>query len=87
VLDRSVLSGYSNLGHRIGHRGWSPSELHRLDGKVVLITGATSGLGQAAAERLAGLGVTVWLAARNRERAEHARADRRALRKPRRADR
>jgi dehydrogenase/reductase SDR family member 12 len=74
ILDRSVLAGYSNLGYRIRHRGWSPSELHRLDGKVVLITGATSGLGMAAAERLAGLGATVWLAARNRERAEHTRA-------------
>lgn len=73
ALDRSVLPGYSKIGYRIRQRGWSPSALRRLDGKVVLVTGATSGLGLAAAHRLAGLGATVWLAARDRERGERAR--------------
>ncbi|MFL5864290.1 MAG: SDR family oxidoreductase [Solirubrobacteraceae bacterium] len=74
VLDRTVVAGYTNLGYRIRQSGWSPSALRRLDGKVVLVTGATSGLGLAAAERLAGLGASVWLAARDHERAERARA-------------
>jgi NAD(P)-dependent dehydrogenase (short-subunit alcohol dehydrogenase family) len=43
-----------------------------MEGKVVLITGATSGLGLAAAGGLARLGATVWLAVRNRERDEAA---------------
>jgi NAD(P)-dependent dehydrogenase (short-subunit alcohol dehydrogenase family) len=69
ALDLSVVGGYTNVGYRIRSRGWSP--LPRMDGKVVLVTGATSGLGLAAAE---GLGATVCLAVRNRERGEHARA-------------
>jgi len=72
VLDLSVLGGYTNLGYGIRSRGWSP--LQRMDGKVVLITGATSGLGLAAADGFARLGATVWLAVRNRQRGEAARA-------------
>jgi len=39
-------------------------------GKVVVITGATSGIGQVAAERLAALGARIVLIARDRDRAE-----------------
>lgn len=72
ALDLSVVGGYTSVGYRIRSRGWSP--LPRMDGKVVLITGATSGLGLAAADGFARLGATVWLAVRNRERGEDARA-------------
>jgi len=43
-----------------------------MHGKVVVITGATSGIGQIAAERLAGMGARVVLVARDRVRAEAA---------------
>jgi dehydrogenase/reductase SDR family member 12 len=72
ALDLSVLGGYTRIGYRIRSRGWTP--LPRMEGKVVLITGATSGLGLAAADGFARLGATVWLAVRNRERGEDARA-------------
>ncbi len=72
ALDLSVVGGYTNVGYRIRSRGWSP--LPRMDGKVVLITGATSGVGLAGAEGFARLGATVWLAVRNRERGENAQA-------------
>ena len=39
-----------------------------MHGKVVVITGATSGIGQVAAERLAGMGARVVLVARDRAR-------------------
>src|SRR5215472_17352745 len=39
-------------------------------GKVVVITGGTSGIGQVAAEELAGLGARMVLVARDRARAE-----------------
>lgn len=45
-----------------------------MDGKVVVITGATSGIGQVAAERLAAMGARVVLVARDKERAEAALA-------------
>jgi dehydrogenase/reductase SDR family protein 12 len=72
ALDLSVVGGYTSVGYRIRSRGWKP--LPGMEGKVVLITGATSGLGLAAADGYARLGATVWLAVRNRERGEDARA-------------
>lgn len=74
LLDRTVVAGYTNAGYRIRSRGWSASELRRMEGKSVLVTGAGSGLGLAAAEGFAKLGASVWLLARSRERGEAARA-------------
>jgi dehydrogenase/reductase SDR family protein 12 len=73
-LDRTVLGGYTNVGYRIRSRGWRASDLPRMEGKVALVTGASSGLGLAAAEGFARLGATVWLVARRRERGEAARS-------------
>jgi NAD(P)-dependent dehydrogenase (short-subunit alcohol dehydrogenase family) len=73
-LDLTVVGGYTSVGYRIRSRGWRVKDLGRMDGKVVLVTGATAGLGIAAAERFARLGATVWLVGRSRERAEQARA-------------
>jgi dehydrogenase/reductase SDR family protein 12 len=71
-LDRTVVAGYTNVGYRIRSHGWSPSALARMDGKVVAVTGASSGIGLAAAEGYARLGATVWVIVRNRERGERA---------------
>ena len=43
-----------------------------MQGKVVVITGATSGIGQVAAERLAGMGARIVLVARDKARGETA---------------
>lgn len=43
-----------------------------MSGKTVVITGATSGIGQVAAETLAGMGARIVQVARDRERGEAA---------------
>src|SRR5271157_5833392 len=50
-----------------------------MQGKVVVITGGTSGIGQVAAERLAAMGARIVLVARSRSRGEAALARLREL--------
>jgi dehydrogenase/reductase SDR family member 12 len=50
TLDRSVLGGYTRLGYQVRHSVWSEPGLPSLAGKTIAITGATSGIGRAAAE-------------------------------------
>jgi dehydrogenase/reductase SDR family protein 12 len=73
ILDRTVAAGYASLGYRIRRSMWNPGDLQSMEGKVVLVTGASSGLGLAAAEGFARLGATVRLLVRNEERGERAR--------------
>jgi len=53
----------------------SPLDRFRLDGKVAIVTGASSGLGVAFAHGLAAVGADVVLAARRMERLEAVRGD------------
>jgi dehydrogenase/reductase SDR family protein 12 len=73
ALDLTVAPGYSRLGYAVRSRGFE--ELPRLEGRVALVTGATSGIGLATARMLAKLGASVHLTARDEERGERARAE------------
>ena len=46
-----------------------------MEGKVIIVTGSNSDIGKATAKVLAGMGSTVVLAVRNRERGEMARTE------------
>lgn len=77
LLDRLVLPGmatFTNLGFRWRQRRFEPIEADLAD-RVVVVTGATSGLGLAAAEGIAALGATTLLVGRNGGKAEQARTD------------
>jgi len=74
LLDRSVVLGYTQVGYRWRRRHWSPPPPGSMAGRRVLVTGATSGIGRAAAARLASLGATVHVLGHNPDRAAAALA-------------
>ncbi|MBN6035396.1 SDR family NAD(P)-dependent oxidoreductase [Amycolatopsis sp. 195334CR] len=75
VADRAVVPGYTKLGFLLRQRFWDPLPPDALRGKRVLITGANSGLGKAAATGMARLGAEVHLVVRSAERGEQAKTD------------
>lgn len=67
-LEVTIAGSFSRLGYA-ARRATSPwPDPPRIEGRTVLITGASSGIGRSAAAALAGLGADVWLAGRDRDR-------------------
>ena len=77
TLEASVVGSFTRIGYHIRRRlfDWTPLQSLRLDGKVAIVTGATSGLGRAAAESIAALGGHVCIVGRDPERTERARSE------------
>lgn len=73
ALDRSVLLGYSKIGSGV-RRLWWPADPapSSMAGKRVVVTGATSGLGEAMAMSFAELGATVHLLGRNPDKVKRS---------------
>ena len=75
VLEVSVAGGFGSPGIRLRRRMFDWEQLPRLDGRRVVITGATSGIGRAAAAEMAGLGADVIIVGRDHERTGAAAAE------------
>jgi NAD(P)-dependent dehydrogenase (short-subunit alcohol dehydrogenase family) len=73
ALEAPVAPSFTRVGHRVRSRleGWTPADTD-LTGQVVVLTGATSGLGRSAAESLARLGATLVLIGRDQARTSAA---------------
>lgn len=70
ALEATVALSFSRIGSDVRRRveHWSEPDAGELAGRTVAVTGATSGLGLAAAERLAELGASVIVIGRDPER-------------------
>jgi len=81
VVDRAmewpVVTSFTRIGCAVRRRvaGWRPVESYNLTGRVALVTGATSGIGFAAAEALANMGAHVIVLGRDQTRTDAARRD------------
>src|SRR5512146_1378146 len=76
VIDATVVLSYGNTGYKFRRATlWNNIDLAvDLTGQMCAITGATSGIGLAAALQLARRGATVYLLVRNLERGAAAQA-------------
>ena len=72
ILDAAVVPGFSRIGYDIRSRllKWEKVSHLRLDNRVIVITGPTSGLGLATANILASTGAHLVLVARNNEKCQ-----------------
>jgi len=72
ALEVTVAGSFSRAGYAVRSRleHWRPPQ--SLAGRVVVVTGASSGVGRAVAEELARLGASLWLVGRDPARTEAA---------------
>ena len=77
ALEASVVGSFTRIGYHTRRRlfEWTPLESLGLEGKVAVVTGATSGLGRTAAGLMAQLGGHVCIVGRDPERTERARSE------------
>jgi NAD(P)-dependent dehydrogenase (short-subunit alcohol dehydrogenase family) len=77
VLEASVVGSFTRIGYHARQRlfHWTPLDSLELEGKVAIVTGATSGLGRAAAESIARLGGELCIVGRDPDRTERARSE------------
>lgn len=71
LMEKTVLPSFSSIGSSVRRRrhDWRSLESLNLKGKVIVLTGGTSGIGAAAADIYAASGATLVLLARNEQKA------------------
>jgi dehydrogenase/reductase SDR family member 12 len=72
AMDWTVLPGYTKLGYAVRERALPRGRLE-MHGKLAVVTGATSGIGEAACVGMARAGAEVHMVVRNPEKGEEAR--------------
>jgi NAD(P)-dependent dehydrogenase (short-subunit alcohol dehydrogenase family) len=75
ALEVSIVGSFSRLGYSIRRSLFAWQDPSGLEGKTIVVTGASSGIGRAAAIDLSRLGADVWLVGRDEERLESTRAE------------
>ena len=77
ALELSVIGSFSNIGYEVRRRlyGWADPTRDALEGRTVLITGPTSGLGRAASLEFARLGARLVLVGRDAAKLATTRVD------------
>ena len=76
LIEAPVVTSFTNIGYESRRRlaGWTDLDSYDLSGRVIAITGPTSGLGLAASEQLARNGASLVLIARNEDKTRAAEA-------------
>jgi dehydrogenase/reductase SDR family protein 12 len=71
-IEAPVVTSFTRIGYAARRRleAWTPLDEYRLPGRVIVLTGATSGLGRAAATQLARCGATLVVVGRRAARNE-----------------
>ncbi len=77
VLEALVVPSFTRIGCDVRSRleRWSPVDSYDLSGRVILLSGATSGIGRAAAQTFAHSGATLVALGRDRARLEDLRRE------------
>ena len=77
LLEAPIVTSFTKLGYLARKRlaGWKALDEYDLTGRVIVLTGATSGLGYAAARQFAACGATLVLNGRSAERNERVVAE------------
>jgi NAD(P)-dependent dehydrogenase (short-subunit alcohol dehydrogenase family) len=73
LLEWSVAGSFTSIGYKVRSRHWDPITDGALEDRVVVITGATSGIGMKLAIEATRLGARLRFIARSRDRSEELR--------------